>query len=195
MSVLPLQPFAADSKSARKKSAVSRLGIDHWITPLDDGSHVLIRPLKAEDRAREFAFIKNLSPESRHFRFLVTMKEPGEPLLDQLMDIDYRQRMAYVALHMDDGLLTEIGVARYAADDSTQCESAIAVTDAWQRKGLGRQLMGHLINAARLNGFQHMTSMDSASNSPMRHLAKALGFTSGGDPLDATQVVYRLELN
>ncbi len=29
----------------------------------------------------------------------------------------------------------------------------------------------------------------------MRHLAKALGFTPGGDPLDATQVVYRLKLN
>lgn len=29
----------------------------------------------------------------------------------------------------------------------------------------------------------------------MRHLAKALGFTSSGDPLDATQVVYRLKLN
>nr|WP_082334034.1 GNAT family N-acetyltransferase [Pseudomonas syringae] len=156
---------------------------------------MLIRPLKAEDREREFAFIKNLSPESRHSRFLVTMKEPGEPLLDQLMDIDYQQRMAYIALHMDDGLLTEIGVARYAADDAAQCESAIAIADAWQRKGLGRQLMGHLIDAARINGFQHMMSMDSASNSPMRHLARALGFTSGGDPLDATQVVYRLHLN
>ncbi len=195
MSVLPLHPSSAEGNNTPKKSAVSRLGIDHWVVPLNDGSHVLIRPLKAEDREREFAFIKNLSPESRHFRFLVTMKEPGEPLLDQLMDIDYKQRMAYIALHMDDGLLTEIGVARYAADDSTQCESAIAVADAWQRKGLGRQLMGHLINAARLNGFQHMTSMDSASNSPMRHLARALGFTSGGDPLDATQMVYRLKLN
>ncbi len=29
----------------------------------------------------------------------------------------------------------------------------------------------------------------------MRRLARALGFTSSGDPLDATQVVYRLKLN
>ncbi|WP_439849737.1 GNAT family N-acetyltransferase [Pseudomonas syringae] len=195
MSVYPLQPSSAGGNATRKKSASSRLRLDHWVAPLNDGTHVLIRPLKTEDRAREFAFIKNLSSESRHFRFLVTMQEPGEPLLDQLMDIDYQQRMAYIALHMDDGLLTEIGVARYAADDSEQCESAIAVADAWQRKGLGKQLMGHLIDAARLNGFQHMTSMDAASNSHMRHLARSLGFTSGGDPLDATQVVYRLRLN
>lgn len=191
MSKAPVQSSVTLDPARYHDAAVT----DHWIEPLSDGSHVLIRPLQATDRQREFAFIKNLSPQSRHFRFLVTMVEPSEPLLDQLMDLDNRQRMAYVALHMEDGVLTEIGVARYAAiDGQVQCESAVVVADQWQRKGLGTTLMTHLIEAARSNGFQQMISMDAASNSHMRHLADALGFVARQDPLDATQVVYELTL-
>ncbi|MGC6369869.1 GNAT family N-acetyltransferase [Pseudomonas sp. K2I15] len=169
---------------------------DHWIDPLKDGSHVLIRPLEAKDREREFAFIKNLSPESRHFRFLGTITEPGIALMNQLMDVNSQYQMAYVALFMDGGHLIEVGVARYAsAEGDTQCESAVVVADQWQRKGLGKRLMQHLIDAARLNGFESMMSMDSAVNSHMRRLAQDLGFESHHDPLDATQVVYRLALN
>lgn len=34
----------------------------YWIDALSDGSHVLIRPLRPQDRQREKAFIENLSP-------------------------------------------------------------------------------------------------------------------------------------
>jgi GNAT superfamily N-acetyltransferase len=167
----------------------------HWIEPLNDGTHILVRPLEAKDRDREFAFIKNLSPQSRHFRFLATINEPGQPMLDQLMDLDYHKRMAYVGLIMDQGQLTEIGVARYAAlADTSQCESAVVVADEWQHKGLATLLMKHLINTARHNGFTEMFSIDSATNSGMHRLANKLGFVGRQDPLDASQVIYRLNL-
>lgn len=192
MSKAPVKSSVTLDPASDNDTAVT----DHWIEPLSNGSHVLIRLLHATDRQREFDFIKNLSPQSRHFRFLVTMAEPSEPLLDQLMDLDSRQRMAYVALHREDGVLTEIGVARYAAiEGQVQCESAVVVADQWQGKGLGTRLMKHLINSARLNGFEQMISMDSASNLHMRRLAKALGFIARQDPLDPTQVMYELQLN
>jgi len=188
---MTVTPHEASDNTAQ----LADIRTDHWIDPLNDGSHVLIRPLEAKDRQREFAFIKNLSPESRHFRFLYAITEPGEPLMNQLMDVNCQQRMAYVALFMEGGQLVEIGVARYAAGlGDRQCESAVVVADQWQRKGLGKRLMQHLIEAARLNGFEYMMSMDSAVNSNMRRLAEDLGFESRQDPLDATQVVYRLAL-
>lgn len=169
---------------------------DHWIDRLNDGSHVLIRQLQAEDREREFAFIKNLSAESRHARFLSAMTEPSNALMNQMMDIDCPEHMAYAAFFIDGGHLIEVGVARYAADQGdTQCESAVVVADQWQRKGLGNRLMQHLIDAARKNGFDYMMSIDSATNSHMRRLAENLGFESHRDPSDATQVLYRLTLN
>jgi hypothetical protein len=39
-----------------------------------------------------------------------------------------------------------------------------------------------------------MYSVDSASNTPMRDLAKALGFETQNDPDDSRQVIHRLQL-
>lgn len=50
---------------------------NYWIEALRDGRHVLIRPLAEKDREREYAFIKRLSPESRHMRFLAQISEAG----------------------------------------------------------------------------------------------------------------------
>lgn len=61
---------------------------EYWIEALENGVHVLIRPLQAKDREREKAFIERLSPESRHFRFLCQLREPSKAMLDQLMKVD-----------------------------------------------------------------------------------------------------------
>lgn len=166
----------------------------YWIETLRDGRHVLIRPLSEKDRDREYAFIQRLSPESRHMRFLAQISEPGGPLLDQLMNTDGKQRMAYVALAHDNGQLIEIGVSRYAATGEHECECAVTVADEWKHLGLGTLLMEHLIKAARRNGFHLMYSIDAASNVPMRDLARALGFDRGHDPDDSHQVIHRLYL-
>lgn len=166
----------------------------HWIETLGDGRHVLIRPLAENDREREYAFIKRLSPESRLMRFLAQINEPGDVMLNQLMDTDNKQKMAYTAIVHENGQLIEIGVSRYAATREHECECAVTVADEWTRLGLGSLLMKHLIKAARENGFQQMYSMDASSNVPMRNLAKALGFETHNDPEDSRQVIHRLHL-
>lgn len=166
----------------------------YWIESLRDGRHVLIRPLERSDREREYAFIKRLSPESRHMRFLSPLKEPSASMLEQLMDTDGKQRMAYVALVHEDGQLIEIGISRYAATSEEECECAVTVADEWQDRGLGTLLMKHLIRSARLNGFRYMYSIDAASNVPMRDLARSLGFSRRIDPEDSHQVIHRLHL-
>ncbi|MGC5699169.1 GNAT family N-acetyltransferase [Pseudomonas sp. NFXW11] len=168
----------------------------YWIDALTDGSHVLIRPLRPQDRGREKAFIENLSPLTRHQRFLGEVKEVGEQLLNQLMDVGTPQRVAYVALVHDNGELREVGISRYAQvdDQPEQCEFAVTIADEWQGKGLESLLMQHLIDEARLHGYQQMYSVDAASNYNMRRLAKQLGMRSVIDPDDATQVIHSLAL-
>ncbi|GFM84604.1 acetyltransferase [Pseudomonas cichorii] len=168
----------------------------HWIEELNDGTHLLIRPIQEDDRQREFGFITSLSPQTHHFRFLSPNNEPAPLALDQIMDIDYQQRMTYVALIMEDNhQLTEIGLSRYAATEGDYCcECAVVVAEKWQGVGLGKLLMQHLMNAARLNGFYRMFSIDSVRNSRMFGLARALGFECHPDPLERGQVVYKIEL-
>ncbi|BDM22856.1 GNAT family N-acetyltransferase [Pseudomonas sp. LRP2-20] len=169
---------------------------EHWIEALDNGTHVLIRPLQAKDRQRERAFIERLSPQSRHFRFLCQIKEPGEAMLDQLMAVDQDRQTAFVALAHVDGELQEVGISRYAACASRdECECAVTVLDRWQHHGLGRLLLKHLIEHARAKGFRQMYSIDSAANQAMRDMAKAAGFSTTIDPDDPSQVIHRLALS
>lgn len=178
----------------RAAAAYTAVTGQHWIEPLSDGRHVLIRPLAQKDRDREYAFIKRLSPESRHMRFLAQISEPGAAMLDQLMDTDNKQRLAYVALVHESAELIEIGISRYAATGEHECECAVTVADEWTHLGLGTLLMEHLIKAARSNGYRQMYSVDASSNAPMRDLAKSLGFETHNDPDDSRQVIHRLQL-
>ena len=178
----------------RAAAAYAAVTGKYWIEALKDDRHVLIRPLAEKDREREYAFIKRLSPDSRHMRFLAQISEPGTAMLDQLMDTDCKQRVAYVALVHENGKLIEIGISRYAATSEHECECAVTVADEYQHLGLGTALMKHLIQAARKNGFRQMYSVDASSNTSMHDLVKPLGFDTHYDPDDSHQVIHRLYL-
>lgn len=167
----------------------------HWIEKLNDGSAVLLRPLRPDDRQRVKAFIHRLSDQASRFRFLGNLKEASPALLDQLMDVDERDRVAFIALAHDDGELREVGVSRYSASgDDKHCECAVTVADDWRNRGLAVVLMRRLIESASKNGFRQMFSTDAAENEPMRELASYLGFRRRLDPDDATQVIHTLDL-
>lgn len=168
---------------------------DHWIETLEDGTHVLIRPLRPEDRERELAFIRRLSSEARRNRFLGEVREPSPGLLDQLMNVDHHRTMAFVALVHKDGQLHEIGISRYGADkDGHRCECAVTIADDWRHRGLAVTLMRHLIAVARHEGFKAMYSVDLAQNNDMHELATYLGFSRAADPQDPSLVVHTLNL-
>jgi GNAT superfamily N-acetyltransferase len=168
---------------------------DHWIEPLRDGTPVLIRPLCAEDRQREEEFLARLSSNAKRMRFLGDFNEASPALVDRLMDVDYQDRMAFVALVHDGGKLREVGISRYGStDDGKRCECAVTVSEDWQGRGLAALLMRHLMDAARHKGFTHMFSIDAANNDAMRDLANYLGFQRRMDPDDASQVIHSINL-
>ena len=168
---------------------------DHWVERLHDGSYVLIRQLRQEDRQRETEFIRRLSPESRRARFLSEFREPSPALIDQMMKVDGNRSVALVALVHDDGTLREIGICRYGAtSESYTCECAISIADDWQRRGLGTILMRQMMGMALHHGFRRMISLDAASNDAMHHFTHRLGFSRCADSDDSTQVIHSIDL-
>ena len=166
-----------------------------WSETLDDGSHVLIRPIRKQDREAERSFIKHLSPATHRLRFLAPATEPSERLLEQLTNIDYVHAMAFVAIVTQDAKETIVGVSRYSTDrDESRCECAVTVSDDWQNKGLGTRLIRHLIDVARSRGIRRMVSIDSAENEQAKDLASHFGFRARVDPDNATQVLHELDL-
>ncbi|HEX8594804.1 MAG TPA: GNAT family N-acetyltransferase [Pseudomonas sp.] len=168
---------------------------DHWIEALKDGTPVLIRPLRAADRELEYQFLQHLSPLALRFRFLGAVSHVNAALIEELVSLDYHDRMAYVALVHVDGRLQEIGgssYARVAPDDTCQC--SIAVADGWQHRGLGSLLLTHLIDAARRNGFQKMSSTQLATDYAVNGLFKKLGFSVYCPTVDGVRTAYERAL-
>lgn len=154
---------------------------------LRDSTVVRVRPIRAEDGAIEQAFVRNLSAESKYFRFMSALGELPEAMLARFTRIDYDREMAFIALVCEQGQEVEIGVARYAVDGTDSgCEFALVIADAWQHRGLGTILMLDLIAAARRRGLTSMQGMVLATNSAMLGLAHALGFSIRTHPGDAS---------
>ena len=168
-----------------------------WKGTRRDGAPILVRPIGAGDRDLERSFIEGMSSVARRFHFLDTMKSPSATLLAPLTVMDPATNVAFVALLAESGAATEIGVARFSAQaDGSDCEFAIAVGDAWQRRGLGTLLMHHLTCAAQERGIAevHAISASASDNDPMRGLAECLGMRRMRADGGGAQVVYRTAL-
>lgn len=171
------------------------LACPHWVEALDDGTPVLIRPLREEDRERGRRFLGAMAHDVRHFRHLAGFDGRAPSMIDRLMDVDPHGCRVFVALVHDTGQLCQIGLSRYAAIPGSQdCTCAVAVSEPWRRKGLGRLLMRHLIDAARGDGLHGMVSRDLAGNYGMHRLAKALGFSARYLDGDVSEIIHELAL-
>jgi len=167
----------------------------HWVETLSDQSTVVVRPLLPTDAQAEREFIEDLSPESRHFRFLGQVANPSQALIAQLTNVDFNNDVALAATIPEHGRDRIVGVGRYCAENGgKRCECAITVAEDWRERGLGTALMKHLIQIARQRGIQVIYSIDSAENHAMSELARHLGFTTRLDPEDASLCSHTLKL-
>lgn len=159
------------------------------------GQPVTLRPMRADDRPLEAAFVGHLSPETRYQRFMVTMNGLSEHKLDDLTQVDQQRHVALVAEGERGGEPALLGVARYFVDpDGRGCEFAIAIDDAWHGTGLAGILMQALIGVARSRGLTTMDGLVLRSNIAMLRFARQLGFQPQDDPGDRDTVRVRRTL-
>jgi acetyltransferase len=153
---------------------------------LRDGTRVIIRSIGPEDAEREQAFVRGLSPESRYFRFMNTLRELSPEMLERFTHPDPAREVALVALADEGGKQSQVAVARCAAgSERDSCEFAIVVADAYQGRGLGSRLMQELIARARARGVARIEGLVLASNHHMLELMQSLGFGIVTLPEDA----------
>jgi len=123
-----------------------------------------VEPFQAADVVD--AVFAGLSEESRRMRFHVPMPRLPSSFRDRLARLDGRNHAAVAAWASGEA----IGVGRLVALSPTQCEMALAVADEWQGRGVGRSLLGELIDVAVGFGFQELIADVLAENTPMLHL-------------------------
>jgi len=130
------------------------------VVTLADGGRILVRTLRPSDRDQLARRYLDLSPEARRLRFFSAPDHLSEHLLDHLMDVDGRDRMALVATAIDDDGAPGVGISRYVRDtaDPSRAEAAVTVIDAYQGRGIATALLQRLVSAARDNGIRTFTA-------------------------------------
>ena len=148
---------------------------DEELVTLEDGGRVLIREVRAEDKALFVAGWERFGDESRHRRFLSPKVRLTDRELAFFTELDHDDHEALGAIHADtrEGL----GVARYVrlSERPDTAEAAVSVIDAWQGRGLGGILLERLAEQAAAHGIEHFSASLFASNRSMLALFSRLG--------------------
>lgn len=138
-----------------------------------DGSTVLIRPARPDDRDRLLELYRRMSPENLRLRFFSSAARPGRWAAERACAPG---RTGHTALLAELGERI-VGVAEYekAEPGSVSADLALAVADDLHHRGIGTLLLEHLVHAARTDGVRVFTADALADNHEVQQVFTDVG--------------------
>lgn len=130
-----------------------------------------VRPLRHSDTGLLTEMYDRLSPNTRYLRFFSMMPQLPDSVLDALLNVDCRRRVALVA--ECDG--TVVGLASFGAIDEDSAEVALVVCDDWQRRRIGTALATRVLAAAERRGFHRFVAHVLSTNDAAKRLLRSVG--------------------
>jgi acetyltransferase len=169
-----------------------------WDWKLKDGSTVTIRPIRPEDEPLMVQFHHTLSERSVYLRYFCSLSLSTRVEHDRLARIcfgSYDRGFALVAdrKNPETGKHEVLGVGRFSAINRGEAEAAVLVSDKWQGKGLGTELLAGVARVAREEKFQRLCGEILRDNLPTQAIFKKVGFKLRATD-DPSSVSARLEL-
>ena len=141
---------------------------------LRDGSRVIVRPVRPEDKPLFVEGFERFGEDSRYRRFMGMKKRLSDQELAFFSEVDHHDHEALVGLDVECG--AGVGVARYirlGAGDAA--EAAVAIVDVWQGRGLGGLLLARLAARAHEEGIHRFRAWMLSESRDMLHLFEKLG--------------------
>lgn len=152
---------------------------------LEDGTRILLRPIRPEDEPMWMEMLGSCSRESIYSRFRFFFNWETHNAAVRFCYIDYDREIAIVAEHEEAGNRELLGVGRLVADPSLETvEYAVLVIDEFQNKGLGGILTDYCENITRKWGITRIVAETTTGNPRMIYLFKNRGYnvdSSRGD--------------
>ena len=159
---------------------------------LQDGTPVLLRPIKPEDEPLWLEMIGSCSKESLYSRFRYFFHWETHEVATRYCYIDYDREIAIVAEIAEEGKKKLIGVGRLIADpDHESVEYAILVADAWQHKDLGNILTDFCLEIAETWNTKKIVAQTTSDNKRMISVFQRRNFTITMNPSDSTVDVVK----
>ena len=148
---------------------------------LDDGLHVLFRPIRPSDKDILQTGFSRLSPESRYRRFFRAIDHLSDSQLRYLTEVDFENHFAWVAFAPDEPGGPGIGVVRWirVADNPEVAEGAVTVIDDYHNRGVGKALLWLGARSAVEHGIRAIRVNVLADNPPVLQLLKDFGGEPG----------------
>jgi RimJ/RimL family protein N-acetyltransferase len=138
---------------------------------LANGTTILIRAVRPDDKPRFRTAFASLDRDSIYKRFLSYKKELTDADLEHATDVDFDRVVALVATVGSGDTETIIAGARYVSDPGpaphSQAEIAFLVEEDYQGQGIAGCLLDHLVRIARARGLSHFYAEVFANNRPM----------------------------
>jgi len=161
--------------------------------PLSDEMVVTIRPIKPTDEPLLQDFFYSHSDETIYRRYFRAVRAMPHTTAQTLVNVDYRDRMAFVATLGEIGLERIIGVARYAAEKNHpgMVEIAYTIHEDYRGRGLGTILQKRLEDYALRMGFKGVSGYLFQDNIPMLKTFAKRGSYRGDTMEDGVMRVWR----
>jgi GNAT superfamily N-acetyltransferase len=141
----------------------------------DGAPLVWVRPLNRQEAGHVVdAVFAQLSPQSRFLRFHSPVPRLPGPVRAGLVDLDGRSRAAVVAEIPGPDGPEPVGIARLACTGDGTADVAVAVVDAWQRRGVGSRLVAALAALAEQLGYTKLSGAVLPENVAMLGMVRSV---------------------
>lgn len=150
---------------------------------MKDGTPVTIRPIRPEDEPGMVRFHETLSERSVYYRYFHMMnleQRTTHERLRRICFIDYDREMVLVAerRNSETGESEILGVGRMSKVQwINEAEVAVLVSDKWQGRGLGKELLARLLIVGANEKLDRLTAEILPDNRDVMHVCEKLGFS------------------
>ena len=146
----------------------------------EDGTEVLIRPIRPEDERLMIRFHATLSERSIYQRYFHIMSLDQRTAHERLVKVcfgDYDREIALVAEKTENGETELVAVGRMSKSHlANEAELAFLISDEYQGRGLGSELARRLIEIARIEKLDRVTVEVLGENRHMIDVCRSLNF-------------------
>ncbi len=150
---------------------------------MKDATAVTIRPIRPEDEPAMVRFHETLSERTvylRYFHLMNLEQRTQHERLTRICFIDYDREMALVAerRNPESGESEILGVGRMMRIHGTnEAEVAVLISDKWQGRGLGKELLSRLLIVGADEKLSKLTADILPDNREVMRVCEKLGFT------------------
>lgn len=141
------------------------------------GLEIFFRPIKISDEPLIKDLFYSLSDESMYKRFISPRRDMPHRQLQEFVVIDYTKETAILAAVKSDEKEDIVGMGQFSInEDAHTADVAFVVTDEYQNRGIGFQLLSYLTYLAQKQGLLGFTAEVLMENTPMLHVFEKAGF-------------------